>query len=170
MLQLFLFSFSRKGWLFNHEQCIYVLFTYPQISLFNNLFIKNEFYGTIHTFKNYFTTVFSVFSFGKISSIQTCQCQYLDDYSLPLAKIALAFFWGKQNFNPWVDCIFGFHSSWKLVIILYLECDTCKSTFLFIFYFSYSLSGSMGQSSKPLYYSSIYNWVRGIFALQILFR
>ena len=31
--------------------------------------IKNESHGTIHTFKNYFVTVFSIFS--KISGIQT---------------------------------------------------------------------------------------------------
>ena len=43
----------------------------PQISLFINFFIKNGSHGTIHTFKNYFTTVFSVFSFSKINSIQT---------------------------------------------------------------------------------------------------
>ena len=35
----------------------------PQTSLFNNFFIKNSPYGTIHTFKNYFVTMFSVFSF-----------------------------------------------------------------------------------------------------------
>ena len=35
----------------------------PQTSFFNNFFIKNRPYGTIHTFKNYFVTVFSVFSF-----------------------------------------------------------------------------------------------------------
>ena len=35
----------------------------PQTSLFNNFFIKNKLYGTIHTFKNYFVTVFSVFNF-----------------------------------------------------------------------------------------------------------
>ena len=34
----------------------------PQTSFFSNFFIKNEFYGIIHTFKNYFATVFSVFS------------------------------------------------------------------------------------------------------------
>ena len=34
-------------------------------------FIKNRSYGTIHTFKNYFATMFSVFNFSKISSIQT---------------------------------------------------------------------------------------------------
>ena len=43
----------------------------PQTSLFSNIFIKNESYGTIYTFKNYFVTVFLVFSFNKISSIQT---------------------------------------------------------------------------------------------------
>ena len=43
------------------------LFTDPQITFFSNFFIKNESHGTIHTFKNYFTTVFSVsvFSFSK---------------------------------------------------------------------------------------------------------
>ena len=35
----------------------------PQTSLFNNFFIKNESHDTIHTFKNYFTTVFLIFSF-----------------------------------------------------------------------------------------------------------
>ena len=38
-----------------------VLFTDPQISLFSNFFIKNRSQDTIHTFKNYFATVF--FSF-----------------------------------------------------------------------------------------------------------
>ena len=46
---------------------IHALFTNPQIPLFSNFFIKNGFYGTSHTFKKYFTTVFSVsvFSFSK---------------------------------------------------------------------------------------------------------
>ena len=34
---------------------------------FNKIFIKNGCYDTIHTFKNYFTTVFSIFN--KISGI-----------------------------------------------------------------------------------------------------
>ena len=34
-----------------------------QTSFFSKTFIKNGSYGTIHTFKNYFATVFSVFSF-----------------------------------------------------------------------------------------------------------
>ena len=39
------------------------LFMDPQISLFNNFFIKNRFHGTIYTFKNYFATVFFSFQF-----------------------------------------------------------------------------------------------------------
>ena len=39
------------------------LFTDPQISLFNNFFIKNRSHGTIHTFKNYFATMFFSFQF-----------------------------------------------------------------------------------------------------------
>ena len=68
---LFFFSFffcsARICWLFHGEQCICALFTNPQIPLFNNFFIKNGSHGTIHTFKNYFATVFSVsvFSFSK---------------------------------------------------------------------------------------------------------
>ena len=40
----------------------------PQISFFNKTFIKNGSHDTIHAFKNYFATIFSVFS--KISGIQ----------------------------------------------------------------------------------------------------
>ena len=35
----------------------------PQTSLFSNFFIKNRSHGTSHTFKNYFVTMFSIFSF-----------------------------------------------------------------------------------------------------------
>ena len=47
------------------------LFMDPQISFLIKFFIKNGSHSTIHTFKNYFATVFSVFSFSKINSIQT---------------------------------------------------------------------------------------------------
>ena len=62
---------SRNFWPVFREQCTDTLFTDPQISFFINFFIKNGFQSTIHTFKNYFAAVFSVFSFSKISSIQT---------------------------------------------------------------------------------------------------
>ena len=67
-LFLFLFFFQPAIVDFvNCEQCICVLFTVPQITLFNNFFIKNGSHNTIYTFKNYFATVFSVsvFSFSK---------------------------------------------------------------------------------------------------------
>ena len=49
------------------EQYFCVLFMDPQITIFNNFFIKNESYNTIYTFKNYFAIVFSVsiFNFSK---------------------------------------------------------------------------------------------------------
>ena len=62
---------NHKCWLFYSKQCISILFMNPQIPLFSNFFIKNGSHDTIHTFKNYFATMFSVFSFSKISSIQT---------------------------------------------------------------------------------------------------
>ena len=44
-----------------------------QIILSVIFFIKNEFHDTIYIFKNYFVTVFTVFSFNKINFIQTGQ-------------------------------------------------------------------------------------------------
>ena len=58
---------------FNCVQCICVLFMGPQISLFINFFIKNGSHDTIHTFKNYFATMFFSFQFqfSIFSCIQT---------------------------------------------------------------------------------------------------
>ena len=62
MFHLFLFFFFWK--------CVPVHYSRdPQTSFFNKTFIKNGSHDTIHTFKNYFVTVFSVFN--KISGIQT---------------------------------------------------------------------------------------------------
>ena len=71
----FFFSFSsfQPQWLIRSSvnstlmHCSWI----PQIPLFINFFIKNRSHSTIHIFKNYFATVFSVFSFSKISYIQT---------------------------------------------------------------------------------------------------
>ena len=69
LLHVFLFFFFQPLIVdfVNCEQCICVLFTVPQITLFSNFFIKNGSHNTIYTFKNYFATVFSVsvFSFSK---------------------------------------------------------------------------------------------------------
>ena len=48
-------------WVFFSE--FYALFTRPANILFNKKNFKIRFYSTIYTFKNYFTTVFSIFSF-----------------------------------------------------------------------------------------------------------
>ena len=54
----FLFFFSKPQLL---TKCFRALFMDSQITLFNNFFfIKNGSHSTIYTFKNYFTTVFSV--------------------------------------------------------------------------------------------------------------
>ena len=56
----------------------------PQTSLFSNFFIKNGSHSTIHIFKNYFATVFSVFS--KISCIQTNPLFQLKKWKKPKPK------------------------------------------------------------------------------------
>jgi len=42
---------------------IYALFTDPQRLYSEKIYIKNGSHDTIHTFKNYFNIVFSVFNF-----------------------------------------------------------------------------------------------------------
>ena len=72
LLHVFLFFFFFQPAIVdfvNCEQCICILFTVPQITLFSNFFIKNESHNTIYTFKNYLATLFSVSA--KISSFQT---------------------------------------------------------------------------------------------------
>ena len=50
----------------------------PQISRFSNFFIKNGSYGTIHTFKNYFATVFFNFQFSAVSKRTLSQVSLRD--------------------------------------------------------------------------------------------
>ena len=63
--QFFFFFFFSAAMVdpFFCEQCTCALFMIPQTPLFIKFFIKNGSHSTIHIFKNYFTTVFSVFSF-----------------------------------------------------------------------------------------------------------
>ena len=53
---------SRNIWLFSTSVGPVYYSQNPQTSLFSNFFIKNRSHGTIHTFKNYFATIFSVFN------------------------------------------------------------------------------------------------------------
>ena len=59
LLRLLFMNNSRKVWLFSTFSA--------QISLFSNFFIKNGSHDTIHTFKNYFTTIFFSFQFSAVS-------------------------------------------------------------------------------------------------------
>ena len=63
-----LFDQQNKRWTVLSSGSMHYLWD-PKTSFLNKTFIKNGFHDTIHTFKNYFVTVFSVFR--KISSIQT---------------------------------------------------------------------------------------------------
>ena len=68
-LFFFFFGFSLQ-WLTIQLWTVHMCtVTDPQIPLFSNFFIKNGSHGIIHTFKNYFVTVFSISV--KINPIQT---------------------------------------------------------------------------------------------------
>ena len=57
---LFFFSFFEKSvYVFQWVMC--TIHKTLQISFFNKTFIKNGSHGTIHTLKNYFATMFSIF-------------------------------------------------------------------------------------------------------------
>ena len=63
----------------------------PQAFFFNKTFIKNGSYGTIHTFKNYFAIVFSVFS--KINCIKTDHKRVHDIFFLNMSdKFKIMYF------------------------------------------------------------------------------
>ena len=66
------------------------LFTDPQISLFSNFLIKNGSHGTIHTFKNYFATMFFSFQFQFSTISKRTLSYYLNNfnYSRTLAYLA----------------------------------------------------------------------------------
>ena len=71
LVTLFFFFFFQRVWiataLFMHVDSLCkrqsALFTGPTTTLFKKKNIKNGYHGTIHSFKNYFATMFSVFSF-----------------------------------------------------------------------------------------------------------
>ena len=65
-VSFFFFFFELKYLTFSVNSARCALFTDPQISLFSNFFIKNGSHGIIHTFKNYFATVFFSFQFSVV--------------------------------------------------------------------------------------------------------
>ena len=64
----FFFFFGRAFlwlWALFSRSC--ALFTEPTNLFFNKIFIKNESHSTIHTFKNYFIIIFSIFTKIRVS-------------------------------------------------------------------------------------------------------
>ena len=112
---LFLLFFQKRAmWLW----CVFsgscALFVDPQISFFNKIFIKNRSHGTIHTFKNYFTIVFSVLN--KISGYPEGPLVSIDyNYRFHIIKI-------KKNNN-------------KLVAIKLIDYKIKKITFKLLILF-----------------------------------
>ena len=67
-LRFFFFFFGRAFlWLWALFSRFCALFTEPTNLFFNKIFIKNESHSTIHTFKNYFIIVFSIFTKIRVS-------------------------------------------------------------------------------------------------------
>ena len=92
----------------------------PQTSLFSNFFIKNGFHNIIYTFKNYFVTVFLVFS--KIICIQMDPLSlYFPPSSCFLFLLFFFFFFFSFSF---------LHLHLLLLILIHL-------IFLFLFEFDY---------------------------------
>ena len=89
----------------------------PQTSLFSNFFIKNGFHNIIYTFKNYFVTVFLVFS--KIICIQT---DPLSLYFPPSSCFLFLLFFFFFSFpSPSYIFIFFFSFSFILFFFFYLS-------------------------------------------------
>ena len=81
------FCFLRQLSLFTHyNNTVHALFMDPTTTLFRKKkFIKNGSHGTIYTFKNYFATVFLVFSF-QISISAKISCIQIDPQSSNLTQ------------------------------------------------------------------------------------
>ena len=114
---------SRKVWLFYFFQPISAhcaLFMDPQISLFNNFFIKIGSHGTIYIFKNYFATVFFSFQFSAVSkrtfNISFCLCFYTDDWHLASKRSK-----GKKKLTSLYSSNITFHGNFRFSIYLSLS-------------------------------------------------
>ena len=82
----------------------------PQTSLFSHFFIKNWSHSTIYTFKNYFVTVFSVFSKNKLYPNESLVCQL--EYNFLFVKLLLKCLTLKINLN---HQYFNIHHVWEKI-------------------------------------------------------
>ena len=104
---LFFFFFLDAHIVVLETKCtVYTLFMGPTTTLFRKKNIKNGSHNTIHTFKNYFATVFSIFS--KISCIQTdphllSKSDREVKKKTPNAFVHLIKVWKKDIFKSWIN-------------------------------------------------------------------
>ena len=99
---LFCFFFSLRSMF----QCLSVGPVYcsqePQTSFFNKIFIKNGSHDTIYIFKNYFATMFLIFSFQQnkrypnkllLKRKKSCNERFQDHFMRCLPKVAKQLYW-----------------------------------------------------------------------------
>ena len=91
-----------------------------QTSFFNEIFIKNESYGTIYIFKNYFATMFSIFNFQQNkwypNTPVRLECTFLvrsnillkNDGSCTLFTGPASTFFSKKNFKTGPTLLFTY--------------------------------------------------------------
>ena len=96
---LFFSRFSRRQIsLFTHcSRTIHALFTGPTATLLKKIYIKNGSHGTIHVFKNYFTLVFSVFSFQQNKLYPNRQYPFGYGWKLMCLRFCFFFFFFLTN-------------------------------------------------------------------------
>ena len=92
-----------------------------QTLLFINFFIKNGSHSTIYTFKNYFATVFSVFSF-----------QFQQNKFYPNGPL-IGFFWGRRRRS--VENSFFFFNNQVIVLVFRRSIGWRYSEKQFLFFF-----------------------------------
>ena len=103
----------------------------PQTSFFNKIFIKNGSHDTIYIFKNYFATIFSIFSFQQnkrypnkllLKRKKSCNERFQDHFMRCLPKVAEAIV------LKVIFCLWNCYISDNLVDALY----KLKNLFLFV--------------------------------------
>ena len=90
----------------------------PQIPLFSHFFIKNGLHGTIHTFKNYFATVFLVlvFNFSKYKLNPNGPFIFASNvYIAANVKLVYSIFWYSSSMRAYITSQF-FLFGWLLLL------------------------------------------------------
>ena len=150
-----LMNSSHKSWLFHGEQCTRALFMDSQIPLFSNFFIKNGSQGTIHTFKNYFNTAFSVSA--KISSIQTdsqFSVSIIQIVWVPRMSICLDEFWIIISVTQFSDFWVTSYENWKNILGVFSFQNSVFNG-IFVIKLTYQLDFFFGETQQQYLTNSL---------------